>query len=74
MIIYKNDGIYIKDIKYHINMYYKQFYKNPSYSANNNCFYIDKQNSEWIIKNFYKSTKLIINTLFKYYNCIVIYE
>ena len=65
MIIYKNDGIYIKDIKYHIN---------PSYSANNNCFYIDKQNSEWIIKNFYKSTKLIINTLFKYYNCIVIYE
>lgn len=75
MLIYKNDGIYIKDIKYHVNMHYKRFYKNPSYSGNNNCFRMYKQYPEWIIKNFYRSTKIIINALgFIHYNCIIIYE
>ena len=52
MIIHKNDGIYIKDVKYHVNIKDKKYYIDPWYVGKNGCFYIDKQNPEWIIKKF----------------------
>ena len=74
MIIYTNDGIYINDVKYHVNIKYKKYYTDPLYSGRYNCFYIDKQNPEFIIKNFYESAKIIINAInITSYNCIVIY-
>ena len=75
MIIHKNDGIYIKDVKYHVNIKDKKYYIDPWYVGKNGCFYIDSQNPEWIIKKFYKSTKIIISAInITSYNCIVIHK
>lgn len=74
MIIHKKDGIYIKDVKYHINIEDKEYHKDPWYVGKNGCFYIATQNPEWIIKKFYRSAKIIINAInITSYNCIVIY-
>ena len=73
MLIHKNDGIYIKDVRYHVNIKNKKCYID---SWSSDYVYIDKQNPEWIIKNFYKSTKIIINAIKinkTSYSCIVIY-
>ena len=39
MIIHKKDGIYVKNVKYHVNIEDKEYYIDPLYVGKNDCFY-----------------------------------